>query len=123
MGKLEAENKKNIRRTKIQEAILLSIASGGRMGGEMLIKQAIDYLIRCYCEPKKDSILISSPTFSMYKVYADIQDVNTIDVPLDPKNNFQPPVIPVGSTANLSPLLERLACFRIHISSGASPVL
>lgn len=36
MGKLESENKKRIRRTKIQEAVLLTLASGGRLGARSM---------------------------------------------------------------------------------------
>lgn len=46
--------------------------------------EAIDLLIRMTCTPGKDSILITSPTYGMYKVSADIHDVNIIDVPLHP---------------------------------------
>ena len=42
MGKLEEENKKIIRRTKIQEALLLTLASGGRMGAELLPRLVIE---------------------------------------------------------------------------------
>ncbi len=45
MGKLEELARKNIRKTKIQEAILLTIVSGGRMGGDLLVKQVIDLLL------------------------------------------------------------------------------
>ena len=45
MGKLEEENRKNIRRTKMQEAILTAIISGGRMGGDLLVKTVLDSLL------------------------------------------------------------------------------
>lgn len=45
--------------------------------------EAIDLLTRATCEPNsKDCILITSPTYGMYKVSADIQGVRTLDVPL-----------------------------------------
>jgi histidinol-phosphate aminotransferase len=44
--------------------------------------EAIDLLIRAFCEPGKDSILVMPPTYGMYQVAADISDVNTIKVPL-----------------------------------------
>ncbi len=37
--------------------------------------EAIDLLIKAICEPKKDNILILPPTYGMYKVCADIQQV------------------------------------------------
>lgn len=50
--------------------------------------ELIDLLIRCFCEPKVDSILTVSPTFGMYSVYAAINDTNIIEVPLT-TNSFQ----------------------------------
>jgi len=44
--------------------------------------EAIDIVIRAFCEPGKDSVLIMPPTYGMYKVAADINDVQTIDIPL-----------------------------------------
>jgi histidinol-phosphate aminotransferase len=37
--------------------------------------EAIDLLIRAFCEPGKDSILIAEPTYGMYSVCASINDV------------------------------------------------
>ena len=44
--------------------------------------EAIDLLFRGFCEPGKDKALICSPTYGMYQVSADINDVEVIDVPL-----------------------------------------
>ncbi len=44
--------------------------------------EAIDLLFRAFCEPGKDSVLIMPPTYGMYKVAADINDVEIIEVPL-----------------------------------------
>jgi len=49
--------------------------------------EIIDLLIRIFCEPKKDSVLIPEPTYGMYKVACDVNDVKTISVPLN--KNFQ----------------------------------
>ncbi|MEK7148207.1 MAG: hypothetical protein AAB758_02815 [Patescibacteria group bacterium] len=46
MGNLEKENKRIVRRTKIQEAILKTLLSGGRLGSEDLIKSTISYLLK-----------------------------------------------------------------------------
>lgn len=46
--------------------------------------EAIDLLIRACCEPNQDSILITEPTYGMYKVCADINAVNVQHVPLLP---------------------------------------
>jgi len=45
MGKLEEESRKSSRKTRLQEAILVTLISGGRMGSEQLVKQVIDNLL------------------------------------------------------------------------------
>jgi len=52
--------------------------------------EAIDLLIRLFCEPAKDHILITSPTYGMYKVSATINNVPIVDVPL--REDFALPV-------------------------------
>ena len=44
--------------------------------------ELIDLLIRCFCEPKQDTILICEPTFGMFKVYAQLNNVEVINAPL-----------------------------------------
>ena len=39
--------------------------------------EIIDLLIRIFCEPGKDSIMILEPTYGMYKVAADINDIRS----------------------------------------------
>ena len=45
--------------------------------------EAIDALTRAWCPAYRSSIITTPPTFDMYRVYADIQGVRLIDVPLD----------------------------------------
>ena len=49
--------------------------------------EIIDLLIRIFCDPRKDSILIPIPTYGMYQVACGINDVKVITVPLN--KNFQ----------------------------------
>lgn len=51
--------------------------------------EAIDALLRCFCVPGKDKILTCPPTYGMYGVSADVNDVEIIKVPLDASNGFQ----------------------------------
>ena len=44
--------------------------------------EAIDILIRVFCRPTKDKILICPPTYGMYAVSAHINDVPVVRVPL-----------------------------------------
>jgi histidinol-phosphate aminotransferase len=46
--------------------------------------EAIDLLIRMSCEPGKDEIIIMPPTYGMYQVSADINNVKAVKVPLTP---------------------------------------
>lgn len=46
--------------------------------------EPIDLLVRATCTPREDNILIMPPTYGMYQVSADINDVPIIKVPLTP---------------------------------------
>jgi histidinol-phosphate aminotransferase len=52
--------------------------------------EAIDILYRIFCEPKKDTVIICPPTYGMYEVSANINDVGIRKVPL--LSNFEPDV-------------------------------
>ncbi len=49
--------------------------------------EIIDLLIRIFCVPGKDKVMILDPTYGMYKVACDINDVDTISVDLN--SDFQ----------------------------------
>ena len=49
--------------------------------------ECIDLLYRCFCEPKKDNVIICPPTYGMYEVSANINDVKIRKAPL--LDNFQ----------------------------------
>ncbi len=44
--------------------------------------EPIDLLIRAFCNPGKDKIIITPPTYGMYEVSADINDIGVVKVPL-----------------------------------------
>ncbi|KJE97962.1 histidinol-phosphate aminotransferase [Capsaspora owczarzaki ATCC 30864] len=46
--------------------------------------EAIDTLVRIFCVPGKDALLITPPTYGMYKVVANMNDVKIQSVPLTP---------------------------------------
>ncbi len=46
--------------------------------------EPIDLLIRAFCNPGKDQIIINPPTYGMYEVSANINDVGIVKVPLRP---------------------------------------
>ncbi len=45
--------------------------------------EAIDLVFRCFCEPRKDNVVAISPTYGMYEVCANINDVEYRNVMLD----------------------------------------
>ena len=44
--------------------------------------ELIDLLIRCFCEPKQDNLIICEPTFGMFKVYAQLNNIEVLNAPL-----------------------------------------
>lgn len=49
--------------------------------------ECIDLLYRCFCEPRKDNVIICPPTYGMYEVSASINDVQVKKITL--LENFQ----------------------------------
>ncbi|KAJ3129794.1 histidinol-phosphate transaminase [Physocladia obscura] len=45
--------------------------------------ESIDLAIRVFCQPARDKILICPPTYGMYSVCANINDIGIVKVPLD----------------------------------------
>ena len=60
--------------------------------------EAIDLVVRIFCEPRQDHILILPPTYGMYQVSADIADVGIRSVSLTP--DFQPDVEAILAAAD-----------------------
>ena len=52
--------------------------------------ELIDLLTRAFCRAGVDRVLIMPPTFGMYKVCANVQGAEVIEVPLLAENNFAP---------------------------------
>ncbi|KAL2257379.1 hypothetical protein VTK26DRAFT_249 [Humicola hyalothermophila] len=50
--------------------------------------EAIDALLRCFCVPGRDRILVCPPTYGMYGVSAQVNDVGLVRVPLLPGPGF-----------------------------------
>lgn len=47
--------------------------------------ELIDLIIKIFCEPKKDSIMMMNPSFAMYKFYASINENKVVGLDLDEK--------------------------------------
>lgn len=50
--------------------------------------EVIDILLRCFCSPSHDKILTCPPTYGMYAVAAQVNDIDITKVPLNPLNGF-----------------------------------
>ena len=44
--------------------------------------EVIDLLMRAFCEPANEEIIICPPTYGVYSVFAKINDIRTVEVPL-----------------------------------------
>lgn len=51
--------------------------------------EAIDLLLRAFCRSGIDNVVVTPPTFSMYRIYADIQGAGVKSVPLTAENDFE----------------------------------
>lgn len=60
--------------------------------------EAIDLLERIFCQPGKDNILVCPPTYGMYEVVANINDVSILEAPLT--EEFQLDADLILNTAN-----------------------
>lgn len=47
--------------------------------------EVIDLAFRIFCNPNKDKVIVCPPTYGMYEVSANINDVEVISIPLDEK--------------------------------------
>lgn len=69
--------------------------------------ESIDAVIRACCVPGKEKILTMPPTYSMYSVCANINDVEVVECPLNyADNSFQPNTDAVLETLKGDPLIK-----------------
>lgn len=81
--------------------------------------EAIDLLMRIFCAPGQDNILITPPTYGMYKVCAKVNDVNIVSAPLTPDFDLDIPKVSsdvyVGLVcclkSNSEPFRQHVLCF------------
>jgi histidinol-phosphate aminotransferase len=71
---LQWELKKKIGGIKMVAAEQMLLGNGS--------DECIDLLIRAFCEPGRDEIIICPPTYGMYEVYAHINNVSVKEIPL-----------------------------------------
>ena len=52
--------------------------------------EVLDLIFRVFCEPREDNVIVLPPTYGMYEVLANTNDVKLVKIPL--VENFQPNV-------------------------------
>lgn len=60
--------------------------------------EVIDLLIRAFCEPRRERIMVLPPTYGMYGVCAAINDVEVVKIPLT--EQFQPDLPEIEAALN-----------------------
>ncbi|SCW01992.1 LAFE_0E11760g1_1 [Lachancea fermentati] len=79
--------------------------------------ESIDALIRALCVPGQDKILILTPTYGMYSICADINDVEVVKCPLVVEDNsFQIDTLKVIETLQNDPFIKL-----VYITSPGNP--
>mmetsp|Transcript_56389 Transcript_56389/g.132239 ORF Transcript_56389/g.132239 Transcript_56389/m.132239 type:complete len:413 (-) Transcript_56389:13-1251(-) len=97
--------------------------------------EVIDLLIRVFCEPSRDSILVCPPTYAMYRCFADLHDVRTVEVPRTSDYCVQPQAVSSALTSRTkvvflcspgnpsSVLIDRAAIIEILEAAQRQPAL
>lgn len=80
--------------------------------------EVIDALMRCFCIPGKDKILVCPPTYGMYSVSAQVNDVGLVKIPLLQAPEFALDVETILSTLSSS---EAANIKIIYICSPGNP--
>jgi len=87
------------------EAILSRLAAVYHVSSKQLLvgrgmDEVMDVLVRVFCIPYKDNIVITPPTYGYYQVIADIAGIKVNKVPLIGENGFSLDVSAVIKTAD-----------------------
>lgn len=78
--------------------------------------EVIDALLRCFCTPSHDKILTCPPTYGMYAVSAQVNDVEIVKVPLDPARGFQLQPEAINAALSSDPSIKL-----VYVTSPGNP--
>ncbi|KAJ4043964.1 histidinol-phosphate transaminase [Fusarium oxysporum] len=78
--------------------------------------EAIDALLRCFCVPGKDRILTCPPTYGMYSVSAQVNDVALVKVPL-----LEAPTFSIDVPAVMEALTKESNIKLVYLCSPGNP--
>jgi histidinol-phosphate aminotransferase len=78
-----------VRPAKLRQALAQRF---GTKADQLLVtrgsSEAIDLIIRAFCEAGRDAVLVTSPSFSMYRHYAEVQGARLIEVKTEAERDF-----------------------------------
>lgn len=78
--------------------------------------EAIDALLRAFCTPGKDKILTCPPTYGMYTVSAQVNDVAITQVPLDVDKDFAAQPDKINAALSHDPFIKM-----VYLCSPGNP--
>ncbi|PGH09214.1 histidinol-phosphate transaminase [Helicocarpus griseus UAMH5409] len=78
--------------------------------------EAIDALLRCFCTPGQDKILTCPPTYGMYGVSAQVNNIGIVKVPLDVSDNFSLRPAAINEALSADPAIKM-----VYICSPGNP--
>lgn len=78
--------------------------------------EVIDALLRCFCIPGHDKIITCPPTYGMYAVSAQVNDIKIIKVPLDAERVFSLRPEAISSALSSDPAIKL-----VYICSPGNP--
>ncbi|CDK25669.1 unnamed protein product [Kuraishia capsulata CBS 1993] len=77
--------------------------------------ESIDALLRCFCQPGKERLLVCPPTYGMYGICAQVNDVELVKIPLK-LDDFQ-----IDKEMILSSVLNDPSIKLIYLTSPGNP--
>jgi histidinol-phosphate aminotransferase len=84
--------------------------------------ECIDLLTRAFCRAGRDAVLVSGPTFAMYRVSAELQGARVLDVPLAAGHDFAWDAEAVADAALSEPDLKLVyVCSPNNPTGGLAP--
>ncbi|KAK5675691.1 histidinol-phosphate transaminase [Elasticomyces elasticus] len=78
--------------------------------------EAIDALLRAFCAPGRDRIVTCPPTYGMYAVSAQVNDVGIVRVPLDVENGFMAQTDKINAKLSEDPSIKM-----VYLCSPGNP--
>jgi histidinol-phosphate aminotransferase len=78
--------------------------------------EAIDALLRAFCVPGKNKILTCPPTYGMYAVSAQVNDIGITKVPLDDANGFRAQPDKIAAALSADPSIKM-----VYLCSPGNP--